>query len=44
MMKDILKNNKLEAPFLGVITGSESWKGNVFIFKIKSHVDGGEIG
>ena len=44
MMKDILKNNKLEAPFLGVSTGSESWKGNGFIFKIKSPVDGCEIG
>ena len=43
-MKDILKNNKLESPFLGVSTGSESWKGNGLLFKIKSPVDGCKIG
>ena len=43
-MRDVLKNNKLEPPFLGVSTGSESWKGNGFLFKIQSPVDGCQIG
>jgi len=43
-MKDILNKNKLEAPFLGVSTGNQSWKGNGAIFKIQSPVDGKTIG
>lgn len=43
-MKDILNKNKLEAPFQGVSTGTQSWKGNGAIFKIQSPVDGKTIG
>jgi aldehyde dehydrogenase (NAD+) len=43
-MKDILEKNKLEIPFLGVSTGTKSWKGNGDVFSIKSPVDGYEIG
>ncbi|MBI34153.1 MAG: aldehyde dehydrogenase family protein [Flavobacteriales bacterium] len=43
-MKDILNKNNLEAPFLGVSTGNQSWKGNGEIFTIQSPVDGKTIG
>jgi|TARA_B100000401_G_C52810338_1_gene723411 aldehyde dehydrogenase (NAD+) len=43
-MKDILNKNGLEAPFLGVSTGNQSWKGNGAIFTIQSPVDGKTIG
>ncbi len=43
-MKNILEKLHIQEPYLGVSTGQKEWEGTGEVFKIKSPVDGLEIG